>query len=243
MVIFALVLVGYASAAIDGPERSLMSRRRREAPVSADCSAASKLKIRVLAGSCSGVAEADCSAYAEARSEVNRDIREWFATKECQKGDLTAYAKAHAKAVAKVLAVAYVKVQCSGVGFACGTAVAKGSALAKGFAKAQAIAFTDADPSAEHAGTFCESDVEALGDVYAEAFEKARAKACANSWESAGQLEIQFTEAIECAIVSAYARAEAEYCTKKGWGDYAKERASSRCTGRGDSLKVCPGYE
>lgn len=238
LLLAVLVLIGCATASIDGSGRSLSGRRRK----SADCSAVSKLKIRVKSGKCWGTAEADCSAYASAVSQVRKDIRDWFATKRCQRGALEAYAGAHAKALANVLVTAQVHVRCEGVGYACGYSVAKGSALAEGFALAQANAFVDADPNAEHAGTFCEGDVEALGDVYAEVLEKVRAHACQRGWGQKWQLVQRFEESVKCAIATAYVRAEAQYCTKKGWGNYQDAKAWSKCTGRGEVLWLCRGF-
>lgn len=154
-------------------------------------------------------------AFSFQYGEWVKDAQEWIATGNCQSNTLTANAKAHAAAVASVLVSSLVSVTCSGQGFACGYSVAEGSALASSLAQAQARAFVDADPSGEHGSTFCDADVQALAEVYAQAAEKVRNSACVENFGTETKFTEEYASAIECAVATAYVRANAAFCESK----------------------------
>lgn len=144
-----------------------------------------------------------------------QDIKEWVATKNCQKNTLVAQGEAHAKAVAEVMVNAGVQVSCQGAGYACGFAFGTGSSLAKNMARVMAQAFVDADPKGEGQETFCDADVEALGEVFANVAESARADACAQGYQSKEQWVSRYKKVVECAVAQAYVRAAAGFCSSK----------------------------
>lgn len=139
-----------------------------------------------------------------------------------------AQGEAHARAVAEVIVNAGVQVSCQGAGYACGFAFGKGSSLAKNIARVMAQAFVDADPRGVDQGTFCHADVEALGEVFAEVAETARAEACARGYQSKEQWVSRYKKIVECAIAQAYVRAAAGFCSSK-WMDTSLRGTRTYC--------------
>lgn len=201
----------------------------------ASCAAAGFIEIVVTDGVCEGEAEITCEAAAESESAFKIAIQEWFAEDYkylCQEERRDAAAIAIGKAIAKLLARAFVKVSCTGSGSACGWGFSQGSAWAVATAKAIAIAAVDLGPDR----AICEADVTALSGAFVDVAGKAQAGACQKGPGSESEYERLFLESIRFPVADAFAWATAEYCNF-GFEVIAK----SKCKGRAGSSVTTGG--
>lgn len=193
------------------------------------CNAYSFLEILVTAGSCKGTASADCSAVSESTSAFEEAFNEWWGDEGlCDSGKAEAAATAVATAVAKVWSNAAVKVNCEGLGFACGWSIANGNTFAVAFAEAVAQAAAEAGVGVE-ADSFCFADIRALSTVFATAAAQAQADACTTGG-TVEDFEDSYVKAVQVGIATAFAEATASACSESG-----EVSASSKCTGEATS--------
>ncbi|GMH36890.1 hypothetical protein BSKO_04763 [Bryopsis sp. KO-2023] len=202
-----------------------------ECPGAADssCSAFSTLEILVTAGKCVGTASADCRAVSESTSVFKEAFEEWWGEEGvCDSGKAETAVTSIATAVAKVWSNAAVKVDCDGLGFACGWSISNGNAFALAFAEAIAQAAAEAGASTDANG-FCFADVRAVAGVFAEAAARAQADTCTTGGASE-DFENSYVQAVQKGIATAFARATASACDVDG-----EVAASSECFGEADS--------
>ena len=172
-----------------------------ECGVNAECDSMSSLDISFMGvGSCTGTANANCSALAESENCFNEVIKA-VDQGTCMPDNITEAANCFGFAVAEVFAQAYVEINCTGQASGCGFAQANAKAWACTFAGV----LVDLEVRAGGDQPLCDLSISPMAAAFASVATEVQVNICANGTEFKREFQQEFGQRIEQLVVDAMA--------------------------------------